>query len=317
MNLENLNQLYESTFGKTIFKPREDFENNPIFQEIYTNCHTKGMNQIITVTGLPRTGKSELCIYSAWALDRDKEGNHLFDPHKQIVKTLEELVEFIDTNNRPGITCVWEEAGISGKGAAARKWQQEENILLNDVFQIMGLKQQIIFVNLPFTFFLDKGARSLSHWTVETKGIDKKADRCNALFRKVAVTRKKNEIIGVRPRFFRDGRYTISRSVSTPRAPLHIRKVYYELQKSYKPQWISEVKNKIKVLTAEKVEKIEKRKITNEEYLKKIRANRKTFWNSKKNKPDIDLISIKLDIGKDKARSLAKVLAVEESRSEI
>lgn len=317
MNLENFQQLYKSTFGDGIFKTEEDFKENPILQEIYSNCHKKGMNQIITVTGLPRTGKSELCIYLAWALDRDKEGKHLFDPHTQIVKTLEELVDFIDGNNRAGITCVWEEAGISGKGAAARKWQQEENILLNDVFQIMGLKQQIILVNLPFTFFLDKGARSLSHWTVETKGIDKKNNRCNALFRKVAVTRRKNEIIGVRPRFLRSGRYTISNAVSTPRAPYNIRKVYLELQKRFKPEWINEVKNKIKFLSAEKVERIEKRKMSNSELLEKIKKKRNQFWMPKKDKPDAALIAVGLDIGIAKARTLAKVWVYEESRSPV
>ncbi len=160
------------------------------------------MNQIIVVTGLPRTGKTELCIYGAYALDRDQEGNHFFDPKTQIVKTIDELMEFIDNTDRTGANVVWEEAGISEKGAAAREWQKKENILLNDVFQIMGLKQHIVWINLPRAFFLDKGPRSLSHWNVETKRVNFDTNLCYARFRNVGWNRKKNEPMDVRPRFF-------------------------------------------------------------------------------------------------------------------
>lgn len=312
MQEQTFQELYDFSFGKELTTPEDDFVANPIFQQIYNNCHTNQMNQIIVVTGLPRTGKSELCIYSAWALDRDARGNHLFDPETQIVKTMEELTEFIDSNNRTGANVVWEEAGISEKGANAREWQKKENILLNDIFQIMGMKKHIVWINLPRTFFLDKGARSLSHWNVETLRVNFKTLECYARFRQVGWNTKKNEPMNIRPKFFRDGRYTISQVVRVPQAPHLIRKAYYDMQKQYKRQWITEVKNKIKALKASP----QRRNFTIEKGLVTLKDNKKMFWDAVKKKPNIDYIGFKLDIPNYKARILANVWSKEESLKE-
>lgn len=306
---ERFQPLYDSVFGKKSIPPVQDFVDNPIFQKIYS-APQNNLNQIITVVGLPRTGKSELCLYGAWALDRDEEGRHLFEPRKQIVKTVEELVNFIETENRVGANVIWEEAGISEKGAAAREWQKKQNILLNDVFQLMGLKRQIIWINLPRTFFLDKGPRSLSHWWIETKGISQKSETCNAVLRVVDWDRKRNEPRNLKYGFFRHGRYVKSYSVSVPRAPAPILKEYYDIQTEYKKKWIKEIKERIVSMGAE--EKKEKQKLDIGEAIKTIDKDADYFWDKKNKKPAFELIAYRFGIGINKARVIGKAWEAEK-----
>ncbi len=303
MNLEIFNHLYESTFGTKTILPEDDFVDNPIFQKIYS-APQNNLNQIITVVGLPRTGKSELCLYGAWALDRDEKGNHLFDPKTQIVKTVEELVNFIETENRIGANVIWEEAGVSGKGAAAREWQKKSNILLNDVFMLMGLKRQIIWINLPRTFFLDKGPRSLSHWSIETKGINQNRKTCNAILRFIDWDRRKNEPVNKKYAFFRHGRYVKSYAISVPRAPAHILQQYYEIQTEYKKKWIKEIKERIIAIGSEEINKLKKLDIN--EAIESLNKEAKYFWDSKKKKASIELIAYRFGIGINKARIIGK-----------
>lgn len=287
--------------------PKEDFKDNIVFQRIWKNCHVRKMNQIILITGQPRTGKSELCLDAAWALDRDEKGNHLFDPRTQIVPTIEKLVDFVEKEDRVGANIIWEEAGVSRKGANARKWQEDENILLNDIFQIMGLKRQVLWINLPWNFFLDKGARSLTHIFGYTKGVNPNAQVCYARMRWISASPEKQKLYYIKPRYFKEGRFTISKGCVVPRAPKHIRDIYLDIQKGYKPDWIKEIRDLIvakKELQESKKPEAQEERM--EDYLGVLRANRHIYWPEGARNPDPDVMKYKLAIPFSFARALAR-----------
>lgn len=310
MNNSEFLDLYNKVYGQDVPIPPEiDLADVPPLKMIYDNCHTSLMNQIILVSGLPRTGKTELCLDGAYAIDRDKEGNHLFRPETHIATNLEELTHLIDKEKRAGANIVWEEAGVSGKGAGARDWQNEENKLVGNIFQIMGLKRLIVWINLPWNFFLDKGPRSLTHCGVFTKRIDKRLMRCKARFRILAHIPEKGEVRYIRPRYFRNGRLWVNNYSYWPRAPLEIRQKYYEIQKGYKPQWISEFKEAIKLIRESKKDEA----MDMGALLEEIKMEPDLYWDYEKGKPDVQVMHIKLknptnnkSLSLPKCRALAK-----------
>ena len=123
-----------------------DIRQNPILHKIWQNVYFKNMNQIILVTGLPRTGKSELCLYLAWALDRGRTfsptGKKIWSRRFSVDHIRWKLPEFIEMVNDPkhktvGRALIWEEAGTE-EGANARLFFSTNNLTASSLFQILG-----------------------------------------------------------------------------------------------------------------------------------------------------------------------------------
>jgi len=304
-------EVYKAYFGERVnFVPKEDFKNDEFLMKVYNACHKNKMNQIILVTGLPRTGKSELCLWLAWQLDRNKEGKHLFNPREQVAFDITKCSELIEKFDDPGRVIIWEEAGVAGHGASARKWQQEENIQLNNIFQIMGLKRQIVIINLPAQFFLDKGVRSLAHWQIFTENVDVNNKVCVCRIRQVKLLPEKNEVRYIKLKYFNEkvGRVIMEKGSWIPRPPLHVRQEYYMLEKANKPKWIQESIDAIKTAKANagKDNRVGVKNNLSEQFSDVV-DNPSDFWDYSKDKPDVNAIMIRGNLSKNNAYAIANL----------
>ena len=216
--------------------PDEDFKNNPIFWEIYTNIHLKNSNQIILFNGLPRTGKSEACLDFAYNLDRDPyTGDRRFNL-KTVYYTLKDYLKGIKENNVPGQAMIWEEAGLAEYGANARDFFSKESKNASTIFQSMGFKKHLNLVNLPMKMMLDKQVRSLVHWIVTTEKINSR-NECVAKIYKTSLKAINDEVWNTKYRFYdRFGVVKVVNKIKIPRAPKDIRLEYKHISDEFKQE---------------------------------------------------------------------------------
>lgn len=262
-----------------------DLKSNPIWSQIWSNVYFYNMNQIFLVVGLPRTGKSELCLDCGWVLERNYKYEHTFTVNN-LFPTLKEMVNATMSKNRRGECLVWEEAGTI-KGATAREFKQRKNIISNSLFQILGWKGQIAFINLPAQFYLDKGIRSLAHGIFVTKKIDLKRNRCIAKFywNKFNPLNSTRPIMPTLPRYFKDGRLRVARTIAIPRAPKELREEYVAKQEEFKQKWSEEIGKELEELDAVNEGK-DARKLDVASLYEEVKQNPDEYWDYEKNKPD-------------------------------
>jgi hypothetical protein len=254
-------------------------KNAPILAEIHGNVYLKGMNQNILFQGLPRTGKTSCSLYFAEALGVNYKNEKVFNPKKHIATDLVALAEKIEKYNSPGQVLVWEEGGVSGKGASARDWQREENKMIGNIFQIMGLKNQILLINLPVDFMLEKQVRSLIHAQVETNYFDHNNKRIVAKYRWCKYNYHKHEMETRIPRYVVEGRvYEYSDYIPIPAPSDVIWKMYREMEKSYKHEWIKEFLE----LMRKARERREKKRWSQTEIIAALAPYLDNFWDEKR-----------------------------------
>jgi DNA polymerase III delta prime subunit len=256
-------------------------KNAPILADIWTNVHQKGMNQNILFQGLPRTGKTSASIYFAEQLGVNYKCEKVFNPNKHIANDLVGLAEKIEKYDSPGQVLIWEEGGVSGKGAAARDWQRDENKLMGNIFQIMGLKNQILLINLPVDFLLEKQIRSLIHAQVQTNYFDHRNKMIVAKYRWCKYDYHRHEMQSRIPRYKVDGRiYEYSDYISIPAPSDVVWKMYREMEKNYKHDWIAQFLE----LMRNAKDKREKKKWTIKEIVKELSPYLDNFWDEKQNR---------------------------------
>lgn len=289
-----------------------DIKDNVILRPIWDAVH-QGMNRIVLVNGLPRTGKSEWCINAAYQLYRGPgpKFEHKFDTKLHCKWSKIGFQKMVRDYTDIGACLMWDEAGISELGAHARQFWSESNIAISTLFQIMGFHNQVAFISLPMRTMLDKHLRMLSHINVETLKIDKKRDRCLArVFWIEMSTRKENEIISKYPRFINsDGLRCKVIMASVPRAPLEIRKEYEVYSKVFK-SWLEDkliyeaeqrsIKRTSDVEEKNKVGVNDGRLVV----FNKIKANPTDCWNQKKKAFDVNAIMLAGDISRQDAYTI-------------
>jgi len=251
----------------------------PILADIWTNVHQKGMNQNILTLGLPRTGKTSVDLYLGEMLGINYKGERVFNPRKHMANNLLSLAEMISKYNKPGQVLMWEEGGVSGKGAAARDWQGIENKMIGNIFQIMGLQNQILLINLPLDFFLEKQIRSLVHSQFFTNHFNYTEKTINAKYRWNVFNYRLQRTEFRIPRFVIDGRiHEFRQNVDIPACSKQIRDIYEEIEKDYKPEWIKQF---VELMRTAK-EKREHKKIPISEAVNALSPYIENFWDDKR-----------------------------------
>lgn len=233
-NSEDYFDFPENILEFETLPPNKDFDTNPILWEIYSNVHLRNSNQIIIVNGLPRTGKSETCLDLSYVLDRDPiDGGYRFSLDN-MKYTLKDYMRLISENNTIGQSLVWEEAGLAEYGANSRDFFREENKDASTIFQSMGFKRHLNFINLPLKGMLDKQLRSLVHWQIYTEKIDSN-NFCIARLYKQKIIPGREEIYNNKYAYVtRYGSVNTVFKIKIPRAPLELRREYKNISDAFK-----------------------------------------------------------------------------------
>ena len=283
-----------------------DIRNNPILHKIWGNVYERNMNQIILVTGLPRTGKSQLCLYLAHALDRgtSQDGWKRRFTIDQVRWRLPEFIDMVNDKKNcvAGRCLIWEEAGTE-EGANARMFFSANNLSASSLFQILGHQRQIVIINLPNKIMLDKHVRMLAHAIIETKAIVLRRKSCVAKFywnHMAGVNRAEGYV--TLPSFHkRDVGYQTA-SVSVPRPPAELIAQFKEKEKAFKVR----LQKKLAHRTNAEMDKAIEEPKTLGELLDEIMAEPKKFWNYTEGKPDKDEMELH-GIPPTKAPKLARI----------
>lgn len=269
-----------------------DIRKNPVLNRIWNNVYLKNMNQIILVTGLPRTGKSELCLYLAWALDR---GARATDWHRRfsIDHIRWKLPEFIEMINDPkhkiaGRALIWEEAGTE-EGANARLFFSVNNLTASSLFQILGYNRQIVIINLPNKIMLDKHVRMLAHAVIETQAINLTLESCKAKYywNHMAGVSKKEGYVTL-PTFFKKEVGYQTGTITVPRPPKEIISQFKIREAEFK----SRLQKKLAIRSnAEMDRAIEEPKSMRELY-DEVKADPERYWDFEKGKANKDMMEL-------------------------
>lgn len=267
---------------------------DPVLKHIYQEVWVNKMNQIILVNGLPRTGKSELCLRLGEALDPKFSV-------KNIVWKYKDLLNKIKDSKRIGEVIMWDEAGIAEWGINARTFWSEGNISASTLFQTMGFKRNIVLINLPMKMMLDKHVRSLIHVEIETKGVDMHLKKCRSkvVFIEPAFNWK-NDVLTKFPRFFYKGvKYKLNQKYWN-RASKPLRVDY--IRESNKLKQILQEKlihdAKVKRLAEEK--KAMKKDL--ESLYNEVVKRKDEFWDDDKGGFDVLTVRLKLGISNQMAK---------------
>ncbi|MFH1255767.1 MAG: hypothetical protein V1494_00605 [Candidatus Diapherotrites archaeon] len=199
---------------------------SPFLSDVWRQVHRNKGSQIILVNGLPRTGKSELCLVFAHALDPN------FSVQNNVAFNKLQFLQLVRKNNYVGAVNIWEEAGLMEYGASAREFWSADNRRMSSLFQSMGFHRQICIVNLPQKIMLDKHLRSLCHWIVETKSID--VQRGKVKFKVFHIQPSDKIFYKKYIRVFEDDGITKIMSFVAPRPPMDILEEYWAREKLFK-----------------------------------------------------------------------------------
>lgn len=110
-------------------------------------------NKIITIVGMPGSGKSWACLRLAEVLAPDG----YFDP-KFIAYNKKDFYDIVNSDFPRGQPIVYEEVGVN---EGNRSWAQ--NMDTNKILQTFRHKNAILLMNTPVKTFVDKQARDLNH----------------------------------------------------------------------------------------------------------------------------------------------------------
>lgn len=272
----------------------EHIAKDPVLKHIYTNVWVNKMNQIILVNGLPRTGKSELCLKLGEALDPQFSV-------KNIVWKYNDLLNRIKDSKRIGEVILWDEAGIAEWGINARTFWSEGNISASTLFQTMGFKRNIVLINLPMKMMLDKHVRSLIHVEIETKGVDQNRKMCRSkvVFIEPAFNAK-DDVLTKFPRFiYNNIKYKVNQ------------KYWGRASKELRDDYIRE-SNKLKQILQEKLiaDAVRKEQETTRKMMKRdlgqvykeIIKRKDELWDDDEGKFDLPLVRLKLGISAQMAK---------------
>lgn len=279
----------------------------PILKEIWVNVFRRRMNQIILVNGLPRTGKSELCLWLGYMLDP----NFSMD---NIAFTYRDFLTKIKESKKVGDVLIWEEAGTI-EGANARKFFSESNVSASSLFQSLGWKRQIAIINLPCKIMLDKHVRLLVHAIIDTKGVDYNNNVCRAKFYWARYSASKDIQYRQSHVFFKNGILQKVTDLEVGRAPKPLRREYMKLESEFK----NKLQAKLERGAIDGERKIEAMTPKNEMQiiLEKVKKDVSKYWDKSRNRPLTNLIRAELNISLQKALGVAALMKRDYAAGEL
>jgi len=279
-------------------------------RQIWERVHIGKMNQIILVDGMPRTGKSELCLKLAETLDPTFTVDRIAWKSKNFLKLTSEA------ESKGHQVTMWDEAGIADWGANARQFWSEGNMSASTLFQTMGFKENIAIINLPMKLMLDKHVRSLIHVNIKTIKVMPRKAVCRAKTFFLHPSDDGKFVKTIYPRVNFGGiKYRVKTQLW--------RRPSVELRKAYK--------KKSEIIKQELQEKLNAEAILREEaagykitsskdmgaLCKAIADNIEGYWDYKKDRVIPALIQLNLKVGRNLARQVANVIMVKYQNGEI
>lgn len=143
-----------------------------IIRYISNRTLNNNKNFICALTGPTGVGKSWCGV--ALAEDLKERNGVPFDPHKQIVSSVKQILLLIKDREltheiENGSPIVFEEPQVS---ANARNWHDESNKMLATLLSIFRSERLVVFFTTPFLEDIDKQSRKLFHAKFEVQSFD-------------------------------------------------------------------------------------------------------------------------------------------------
>jgi DNA polymerase III delta prime subunit len=162
-----------------------------------------GTGQNLFITGKTGSGKSYSAIALAKAVTDITAGEHpnaAFDIKKHIAFTPQEFIRIYNDENitPPGSAIIFDEVGVT---LAARDAATRGNKIFSKLMQIIRHRRIFVILTAPDLSFVDKSARKMLHWWLETKKIDKALDRCHINPHVIEVIQSSGDVITPHPVF--------------------------------------------------------------------------------------------------------------------
>lgn len=280
---------------------------SPVLRELWKMVYKKKMNLIILVNGLPRTGKSELCLALAYFLDRGSVEAGF--PYRFDVENIRwkygEFLSLVKNKNEIGTCLIWEEAGTI-EGTNARKFFSENNISASSLFQTLGYKRQIAFINLPCKIMLDKHVRQLVHAIIDTTEVNTTKGRCIAKF----YWSKYNPVKDIQyrnlPQYFDEsGILKKVNTIAVGRAPKALREAYIKRERVFKDELQARLE---KMGQKAGKDSVEERDEKIREACKKIEGRLSRYWDPKRKILRTGLIVLDCQVSRNQAYIIKDIL---------
>lgn len=156
-----------------IREPREKVNHKEfkVFDQLIWQRIKRNRNAIVVVNGGTGSGKSYACLRMAEDLSTRFE-THFSIENNLAFKFTDLLRKMQKVENKPGTCFVMEEVGSIGSGGSSREWQSEANKFFFSFLQTSRFLNQILILNCPSFSYLEKGARELVHFQLESQGIN-------------------------------------------------------------------------------------------------------------------------------------------------
>ena len=219
----------------------EDFNVFDCFAKDVQNRLTKyDQNWLCLIVGETGSGKSVSSLSLA-----NRLSSRGFDCKIHLAFSPEELIQKINADDiKKGDILIFEEASVNMN---SKKWYSEENLLLNwliDTFRDMNIG--IIF-NLPKTNNLDKSAREMFHYQMETVKIHRKENLCEIKVLKNEFNNHYNKMFRKIPQFITPtGEILYMPKILVPLPPKKILNEYKQLSKEFKQELRQKIEKKLK-----------------------------------------------------------------------
>ena len=143
---QTLSEVYD--YNNIVKATGEDF-----IKKMQDACIKRNGNKIITIVGMPGSGKSWACLRLAEVLN--PEGKF----HKDFIAyTKKDFYDIINSDFPKGQPIVYEEVGVNESNRSF--W---DNMETNKIMQTFRHRNAILLMNTPMKSFADKQQRDLNH----------------------------------------------------------------------------------------------------------------------------------------------------------
>ena len=162
-----------------------------------------GVGQNLFITGKTGSGKSYSAIALAQAVTRytaNQNPNALFDVKKHIAFTPQEFMRLYNDEDStpPGSAIIFDEIGVT---LAARDAATKGNKIFTKLMQVIRHRRIFVIMTAPDLGFVDKSARKMLHWWLETHKIDRNLQRCHTKPHVVEINQREGDILYPYPVF--------------------------------------------------------------------------------------------------------------------
>lgn len=234
-----------------------DVSLHPFVKDMYNNIYRKKRNVTAAIAGAVGTGKSYTGLALACMLDSAlkktktvKEAKEWLE--KRVIRDPSQLNNLLNEEKVSFGDClIFDEAGTS---ADSREWWQYKNKVLRYNMQIFRNKRLVTIFTMPNLKFLDKQARDLIEFYIETINVNYNKKRVSSRVRKLQTNPHSGDTYKKRPRYIVGGKKVKFDFLNWPKPPEHICKAYEKFADKFKDKIREELQQQgEKMKEAEKV----------------------------------------------------------------